>query len=224
MKRLLIAIILLSSVSSLACENKNRENPSTENYSVETNGILVPMDVVARIREIASEMRTCNDEDPSKHSPLCVLEDALWTPESYRWFENGPRVLIIDQPMPVDPLILGRYKSRTLEVLRLEENGEYVPLHERSISGIRKGFNELIRITGMRQNYFSALGLQNLNEDLEGIFDQDGQRLSNDEIWHSIGSTGIIGEYTPTASFVFAPPALAPASIILESGKFSEHG
>lgn len=161
-----------------------------------------------RVRLILEEARSCKEDE------LCYNEDyfetATWSPEDYGWFPEGPRVLIVDVGFS-QRLLLGRYKKRILDLLKVTDEGEYISSPRVQISGVSKFFLQISNITGTAREYVSAQMMQNLfsEEDLGILFDENLPVGGG----HSLAAISIIGEYVPSSSLMLAEPASIPNDI-----------
>lgn len=159
-------------------------------------------DVIADVKAILTEAGDC------KHGTgYCATQDAVWRPSDYDWIENGPRVLIVDNPMP-SAFILGRYKKRVAAILSMDHTGTYSSSQEFRKTAIPGGYLKIADLTGQSEPYFSAQFLQ--NELQSAIADAFSDVLERLDVGHATAAASIIGEYVPSASLVFAYAPIPP--------------
>ena len=165
--------------------------------------------IMERVRQLVAEKTECNAQNNQQLHDSCREATQSWNKSDFNWYENGSTVLVMDLQIPT-LLTLGRYRHRMRDILGLNSDGKYESgVAESKV--LSKGMIEIFEITGREAPYFSSLSLKELSGNIHEVFKSE---LEYFNMGHGSVAFSVIGEYSPSASFVFAPPPLAPAEIL----------
>jgi hypothetical protein len=186
----------------MSCGNTPAKADPVDNKELERQ-------VFERVSQLVQEKKECVEQNNRLLHDSCLDAELSWEKKSYSWENQGQTVLIMDRQNPTH-LTLGRFRYRMKDVLDIGSDGSYSTSKNQPVK-VSKGLVEIFEISGRLNPYIPAEHFSKMSAPIYKAFSSDFNKL---EAGHGSSAFSIIGEYAPSASFVFAPPPLAPAEIL----------
>ena len=205
---LALSATLLSCRKPASKDNNPPQNETVKPEKTQTTN-LTKAAIMERVKVLGQEKADCNAAGNNQLHDSCGETTVSWSKSDFNWDPAGSTVLVMEETDEIKA-VLGRYKARMRDILEQNSDGSYVTSANVSAK-VSKGFADINEMTGHWDSYFSTFSFSKNSLLLVSAFQSDLKEIKSRYLDFPLS---IIGEYVPSANFVVAPLAEAPANLL----------